>query len=146
MVLRPRLSPLPEFRGISFLTLGSESPKKVDEEKTKEGADHSVRKNLGPAFEKADENEKRLKTLRTYFAKWKKVLEPAPLPVPAESTAANQRTISLIAALALTIFVIANRKKMPNKGSMLNFLNRNPVKKARSIKPRFRFLLNFIDS
>ena len=134
MVLRPRFRPLPEFefRGISFLTLGSESPKKVDEEKTKEGADHSVRKNLGPAFEKADENEKRLKTLRTYFAKRKKVLEPAPLPAPAEaeSTAANQRTISLIAALALTIFVIANRKKMPNKGSMLNFLNRNPVIKG----------------
>ena len=122
MVLQPRFSPLPKFQGINILTLGSESPKKVDEEKRKEGADHSVPKSLGPAFEKADENEKRQK----------KVLEPAPLLAPeeAESTAANQRTIFLIAALALTIFVIANRKKMPNKGSMLNFLNRNPVIKG----------------
>ena len=55
---------------------------------------------------------------------------PAAGAPAAESTAANQRTISLIAALALTIFVIANRKKMPNKGSMLNFLNRNLVIKG----------------
>ena len=158
MLLPRRLSPL-KSHAYGLLPGLVNTPKKVNEKSTTNnshfplrityttgGADHSVPKNLGPAFEKADENEKRLKTLREYFAKWKvdaessetllserkeKVLEPAPLLAPAkESEAANKRTISLIAALALTIIVIANRKKMPNMGSMLNFLNRNPVIKG----------------
>ena len=113
MLSQMRLSPL-KFQAYGPLPGVVDTPKKVDEKSTtnnshfqlritykKGDADHSVPKSLGPAFEKAD-----------------------------ESASSNQRTISLIAALALTIFVIANRKKMPNKDSMLNFLNRNPVIKG----------------